>query len=93
MSEKKPYALLEREFEDLRKLYRSLVNGVDAMNKENAGLREANAVLNDQLINADDRVGISKGIVENHLGQSKEEIDSLVKEIMELKAEIKRLKG
>jgi len=90
---KKPYALLEREFEDLRKLYRSLVNGVEAMNKENVELREANAVFNAQLVNADNRVDISKGIVANHLMQSKEEIDGLVAEIMQLKGEIKRLKG
>jgi chromosome segregation ATPase len=93
MNDKKPYALLEREFEDLRKIYASLVGALEGINAELEHLRSENEFYKKQLFNADNRVEISKDIVNNNLEQSQKTHDNLVKEILKLKGEIKQLKG
>ena len=92
MNDKKPYALLEKEFNDLRRIYSSLVSALEGINLELETLRTENEFYKKQLINADNRVGISKDIVENNLLQSKKVEDNLVAEIIALKAERKELK-
>jgi len=90
---KKPYALLEREFEDLRKIHSSLVKGLEGMNIKMESLITENEFYKKQLVNADSRVDISKEVVLNNLQQSKEIEDNLVAEIIALKTERKKLKA
>jgi len=89
MNNKKPYALLEQEFSDLRRLYSSLSSAVKGINAESALLRKENAFLKAQNTNADSNVAIQKKITMDNIMQSKEIENNLVAEIIALKKELK----
>ena len=83
---------LQKKYDKLQRHHNSVVKAVDALNGNLAQLRNENAILKNQLINADQFVSIHKQIVIDNLQQSKESEGRLVQEIKALKEKIKSMR-
>lgn len=91
--EKKPYSLLEEEYNTIRRKHLALIVEMQKLEQEVFKHREYSEFAKKQLINADENVAIQKNITMNNIMQSQETHDNLVAEILELRADIKQLKG
>jgi len=91
--EKKPYKQLENDWNTLRRHHISLKAATEQLEEEVVRHRAHSKFCTEQLENADKNVQIQKQITRDSIAQSQAEHDNLVKEILELKVEIKKLKG
>lgn len=91
--ETRSYAELKKDFKVLRRHHRSLVAAMEGINQELDRHRKHSAFCSEQLENADRNVKIQKTITVNQINHSQDIQNNLVKEILELKAEIKKLRS
>lgn len=84
---------LQNAYRVLSRVQKSLVAANEMNMQVMDKLRKDNEFCREQLTNADKMVQIQKKITIDHIVQSKEVHDGLVKEILELKAELKVLRG
>ena len=91
--EKRPYSQLEEDWNTLRRKHLALIVATEKLNAEAIEHRKHSVFCEQQLVNADKNVAIQKKITTDNIMQSQATHDNLVKEILELKAEIKRLKN
>ena len=90
---KQSYQQLETDWKTLRRRYLANILATQKLEKEVLEHRKYSEFCKQQLINADENVAIQKKITMDNIMQSQATHDNLVKEILELKAEIKRLKN
>lgn len=83
---------LQKKYDRLQRHHNSVVKAVDILNANLTQVHNENAVLKNQLINADQFVSIHKQIVIDNLKQSRESEGRLVQEIKVLKEKIKFMK-
>jgi len=89
---KRPYAQLETDWSTIRRKHLALIVEMKKLEQEVFKHRDYSEFCKKQLENADKNVAIQKQITIDNITQSQVTHDNLVKEILELKAEIKRLK-
>ena len=91
--EKRSYTQLEEDWSTLRRQHLALIVEMKKLEQEVFKHREYSEFCKEQLINADENVAIQKKVTMNSIMQSQVTHDNLVKEILELKTEIKKLRG
>ena len=84
---------LQKNYDALDRLQKATVAAVKKLEAEAKAFKTELAFYKAQLKNADMNVDIQKEIVANHINQSQKQETVLVKEILLLKAKVRRLGG
>ncbi len=90
---KRSYAQLEIDWKTLKRQHLTLIAEMKKLEQEVFKHRDYSEFCKKQLENADKNVAIQKKITVDNIMQSQTTHDNLVKEIRELNAEIKTVKG